>query len=357
MTTRLLHSCPHIDSADSAAVASVLAANFPGTGPWVEKLEGALRQRTGQEYGVAVQSGFQALVLALRALDLPPGSRVALPVLTCSSVAAAILNAGLEPVLCDISEDLTIDLERLPAGCAAVVAPHAYGAPVDVSALQKLGLPWIEDCATSPATSIDSKPVGRFGTLAIFSFASTKYLTGGNGGAVLCRDVALSARLQDLLSIDSLTCSPTWRHGRPIPFPGRMSNLQAALVSSQLARLPSFLEHRSMLAALYTQELAGCEGLLLPPASPGHSWYRFIVRTISEAAPIARELQQAGWDVRETVNPWLHRHYICEGQGSYPATESFEGHLLSLPIHLQVAVADARLLAQTLRHILEPIKT
>ncbi|CAN5788811.1 UDP-4-amino-4-deoxy-L-arabinose aminotransferase [soil metagenome] len=349
------HSASDISSADQAAVQAVLAENFPGTGPRVDDLERSLALRTTRNFCSAVQSGFQGLVLALRSLDLPPMSHVALPALTCSSVASAILNAGLVPSLCDIRDDLTIDPATVSSSCRAVVAPHAYGAPADVDALQKLGLPWIEDCATSPATRVGRKLAGSFGTLSVFSFAGTKYLTGGNGGAVLCDEQGIAARIRDLLSIDFLDCSPSWKHNQPLPFPGKMSNLQAALVSSQLTRVDSFLKHRASLASLYLDHLRGCPGLILPANLVGHSWYRFVVRTSAPALPLVRQMQAGGWDIRDSVNPWLHRHYLSAPaeRASLPLAQALEGHIISLPIHLQVSETDASALARALRAALE----
>ncbi|MEO6053278.1 MAG: DegT/DnrJ/EryC1/StrS family aminotransferase, partial [Chthoniobacterales bacterium] len=121
---KITHSSSDITRIDRMAVDRVLNTNYVGYGPHARALETFLKKRTAHKSAFALQSGFQALVLALRGLDLPAGSRVGLPALTCGTVAAAVRNAGLIPLLVDIRDDLTLDVTSLPANCAAVIAPH-----------------------------------------------------------------------------------------------------------------------------------------------------------------------------------------------------------------------------------------
>lgn len=319
----------------------VITANFVGYGPVSAELEERFRQRTGRKYAFAVSSGRHALLLALQALDLPRPSIISIPVLTCASVLAAIHSAGYRAWLADIDEhNLTINPQTISPDSAAIVAPHAYGAPVDVAALQRLGLPWIEDCATSPATTADDagRPAGAVGTLAIFSLSSTKYITGGTGGMVVTDDDRLATRIADLLDSDRVQ---TVKHetGYVPSLAGHMVDLNAAVALVQLGRLDEFCAKRRAIAAIYQTELN--PAFTLPPSDPRHSYYRYIVWVAHQSAELSAALLKQGIDARPSVNPWLDQYKNILG-GPWPAADHWRDHLLSLPIYPGLSTTDAR---------------
>ena len=356
VATVIPHSSCTLGSSEVASVTAALADQFVGPGPRSHLLERHWAKRTGRRYAFAVSSGFHALCLAVRALDLLPGSLLALPVMTCSALAAAVRSSGHRIALTDLrTEDLTIDAASIPREAAAILAPHAYGAPVDVQAVAARGVPWIEDCATSPATQTARGPAGSSGTLAVFSFASTKYLAAGAGGLVLTDDSDLAARIGDLL--DDTTVAH-WDHERPPGFPGRLADLNAALALAQSDRLEEFAAARRCLAAGYGRLLADHAKLILPPPHSGHSWYRYIVRTVPPAAPLAAALRGQGIDARDSVNQWIDQHH--EGRGAlcaqpFAGAAPWRGHLLSLPIHPRLVAADVERVASALLDALRSI--
>jgi len=305
-------------------------------------LEAALIERFGRRHAFAVSSGFHGLQLALRALDLPPTSRVAIPTLTCQSVLAAIEGTGHVGVIVDIeASTLTLEAARIPRDVAAVVVPHAYGLAADVEAVERLGKPWIEDCATSPT----SLRAGTRGTLAVLSFASTKYFTAGAGGAVLCDNAQLAARIACLLDMTDGEVG-VWSNGSPPYLPGRLADLNAAVAAVQLARLDEFHAQRQQLAAVYDEMLRGGPWRL-PELSPHHGFYRYIVHPQAAAEPLGAALRMDGIDARTSVNPWLHikRPDLA---GSCATADAVSNHLLSLPIHPSLHAGDARTVADAL---------
>jgi perosamine synthetase len=345
------HSSSSLGAAERAAVDSCLEQNYVGPGPQSLALEKAVLQRTGRRHAFAVSSGFHALSLALAALDLPAHSEIALPILTCGSIPAAAIRAGHLPRLCDIhAENLTLDAETIPSAVRAVIAPHAYGCPVDVQKLQELGLPWIEDCATSPATQILGKPAGAFGTLAIFSFNSTKYITGGSGGMVVTDDDLLAQRLNDLLQENATVRASLWQNPPPPAWPGRLADLNAALALTQWQRLEEFRQHRAALAALYRERFKNAApALRLPKEHDGHSYYRFWLRTQTESKLLVPLLRERGIDARDQINPWLDTY--LEAKGHWPGADSMRAHLLSLPIHAKMTLPEAEDVAKSLLEI------
>lgn len=339
---------PTLGADEIAAVQAAIRSGFAGYGPSAHQLEKRFCELTGRPYAFAVSSGFQALALALRALDLSRPSTVSIPVLTCGSVLAAVTTAGHEAWLADTLEhDLTMDLTDLCPNTAALVVPRPYGAPLNLKAIGAIGLPWIEDCATSPAFASEASS-----TFAVFSFASTKYLTGGAGGMIVTRAPSLAARLRDLLDTDGQSTGGQWRNGQPLAFPGRLPDINASMALAQLTRLESFIEKRRAIASLYFDHLVDCRGLHLPIADPAHLYYRYIVRTVAPSETICMAMHQRGIDSRTSINPWLNDS-VPTGAGyrggPWPQAARLRDHLLSLPIYPEMTNEDVRYVAYTLR--------
>lgn len=337
-------------------MSEVIRCNYVGYGPKAIELEARVSKATHRKYAFAVSSGHHALALAIRALDLPQPSLIALPVLTCASVLVAVHGAGHHVWLADIKEeDLTIDALKVSANAVAIITPHAYGAPIDIDAISRLDRPWIEDCATLPTGLVAGKPVGASGTFAVFSFGSTKYLTGGMGGMLLASDDHLATRVNDLLDFDRFEKRGAWSNGIPAALPGRMSDLNSALALAQWEKLSSSTAMRRKIAETYQMGLAGLSGLRLPQFLPGHGFYRYIVFTSNAAAPLAEKLRERGIDVRTSVNPWMDMSRDL-GQtvlgGPWPVAKRWREHLLSLPIHPEVTDADAHWIVENIKTLM-----
>ena len=354
------HSASKLDLIDLNSVKIPIESNFIGYGAIAQELERRFCHLTGRKYAFAVSSGFHALSLAIQALDLPPQSTISLPVLTCSSVLAAITGAGHYPYLTDIKElDLTLDPQLISDRSVAVIAPHAYGAPLDVESLQQLNIPWIEDCATSPATIAGERVAGASGTCAIFSLNSTKYITGGTGGILVTDESFLADKVSDLLECDRLNQKGSWVHQDFSPLPGKLADLNAALALSQLEKLSEFSSRRRAIAEQYNSGLDCLSDLRLPQLSPGHSFYRYIIRTEFPAIHLVKALQASGVDARTSVNPWLHlreNSYNRIPNASFPVADSWREHLLSLPIHPSMSDRDVEYVRQTAISLLKKVK-
>lgn len=155
---------------------------------------------------IPVRSGRAALVTAIRALDLPPGARIGVPLFCCPVVFKAILTAGcivrfidIDPeTFCMSPEDLSAKRSQIDA----VVAVHMFGNLCDMTRLKEeaKGKPIIEDCAQALASKIGGRMAGSFGDIAFFSFRSGKYISAGEGGALYSRDVELCFRVSQLVS-------------------------------------------------------------------------------------------------------------------------------------------------------------
>jgi perosamine synthetase len=149
------------------------------------------------------RSGRQTLRLLLKALDLKPGSGVALPLFTDPSLFKAIVAAGHRPVFIDVDPRfLTIDPQSLEDACgdfSAVVAVHLFGQLAEMPAVLAAarGVPVIEDSAHAPLSYWNEDMAGSFGVASLYSFASTKYWPAGGGGLAVVNDTTLARRLAD----------------------------------------------------------------------------------------------------------------------------------------------------------------
>lgn len=247
-------------------------------GPAVQEFEKKFAARMGRSYGVAVSNGSTALDLATRALGLPEGSEVIMPDFTIISCAAAIVRAGLVPVLVD-ADRLTWNMDvgqvesKITSRTRAIMVVHIYGLPTDMDPLLEIarrhGLRIIEDAAEMHGQTYRGKPCGSFGEISAFSFYPNKHITTGEGGMVLTDDAALAERCKLLRN---LSHSPTRRFvHEELGFNYRLTNIQAALGLAQLERLGESVSKKRRMGGFYNARLQEIPELELPPSRTDYS--------------------------------------------------------------------------------------
>ena len=263
-----------------AAFEQVLGSERVILGPEVERFEQEFAGVAGTRFAVGVASGTDALELALRALELPPGSEVICPNLTAVATATAIVRAGHTPVLVDVDSDtLTLSVDHAAAALtprvAAIVAVHLYGRPAPVEGLTELGVPVVEDCAQSHGLEVK-------GSLGCFSFYPTKNLGAfGDGGAVATSDPELATRVRSLRVYGE---GPDGRSTAP-GLNSRLDELQAALLRVRLRRLREDNERRAEIAQTYDAALGR--------SSPPGVHHLYVVRS-PQRDELRDALRQAG---------------------------------------------------------------
>ena len=155
---------------------------------------------------IPVRSGRAALVAAIKALGLPVGASIAVPLFCCNVVFKAIAAAGCSPCFIDVEPETfcmsSEDLRGKLSNVDAVIAVHMFGNLCDVRRLREAapGIPIIEDCAQALGSKLGGRPAGSLGDVAFFSFRSGKFLSVGEGGALFSRDKDVRSRLSDLIS-------------------------------------------------------------------------------------------------------------------------------------------------------------
>ncbi len=279
-----------IPEAARAAVDRLLATGdlfrYSSAAAPVSLLEREFAAMLGSRHALAVSSCSAALFLALRALDLPAGARVAIPAFTFGAVPSAVVHAGARPVLIECGQDYRIDMADLAAKlprCAALLVSHMRGHTSDMDAILALagtqGVPVIEDAAHSLGTLWHGRPIGTLGAMGCFSFQSYKLVNGGEGGILVTDDDDLIARTV----IMSGAYEHNWRHhglaaervahwqNRLPLYNTRLSNLAAAVIRPQLplvpARVAAGRRNHDRLAGL----LDASPHIVVPDALPGEA--------------------------------------------------------------------------------------
>jgi perosamine synthetase len=308
-------------------------------GPFVKKFEENFSRRVGRKYGIAVSNGSVALEAAMCALDLPARGEVIMPAFTIISCAAAILRAGLTPVLVDADPvtwnmDPTRVEEKITSRTKAIMVVHIYGLPTDMTPIleiaSKYGLKIIEDAAEMHGQTYKGKPCGSFGDISTFSFYPNKHVTTGEGGMIVTDDPQLA---EDCYSLRNLCFQPGRRfvHER-LGFNYRLTNLQAALGVAQLERLDHFVEKKRKMGQFYHQHFSDIEEITIPPAQTEYAEniYWVFGMVLSDKVPFDADEMMTRltklsvgsrpffWGMHE--QPVFHKMGFFQGE-HYPVTE------------------------------------
>ena len=276
-----------INEADIQAVNEVLRGDYLTTGPHIEQLEKRLVSYTGAKYGAVCSSGTAALHLALLAAGIVTGDEVIVSAMTFIASANAILYCGAIPVFADIDESTyNIDPENVEKlitdKTKAVLAVDYTGEPADLKRLSvichKHGLILIEDAAHSIGAQYEGKNIGSIADLTTFSFHPVKTITGGEGGAVMTNNYEYYRKVK-LLSRHGVTYEESEMQDLPHEGPWvneqimlgynyRITDMQCALIMSQLSRIDMFVDRRRSIAEKYDEAFGKIPQLILQKSLP-----------------------------------------------------------------------------------------
>ena len=223
----------------------------------VARLERAFADLIGRCFAVALNSCGSAMFLALRGAGVAPGDPVLMNAFTLGPVPGAVDHAGARPVLVEITDDLTIDLDDLrtkarSSGARHLLLSHMRGHVCDMDALAALcaeeGLLMVEDCAHTLGAFWAGRPTGAYGIAGCFSFQSSKHVNAGEGGMLVTDDPDLAAQailhsgsymLYDQNgNVPAADVMARWKD-RCANYSLRMSNLVALLALAQLPLIPA----------------------------------------------------------------------------------------------------------------------
>jgi dTDP-4-amino-4,6-dideoxygalactose transaminase len=342
------HSRPSLGEAEAQAAADVIRTGLIAQGEKVLEFERALARMAGQDEGVAVSSGTAAIFLALKGLGIGPGDEVIFPSYVCTALWHAVSQAGATPVLVDIDPETYHPspgavTRAITSKTKAVIVPHLFGLPADLSELEKSGIPMIEDCAHTLGASMGGRPVGSVGALTVCSFYATKLITTGEGGMVLGRSGPRMARIRAMRQYDE-------RDALEPAFNYKMTDMQAALGLCQVTDLPQFITRRQAIAAQYTAALHGLKAN--PPAGiprHDHVFYRYVVRLPQSVEPAIKAFAKLGVTCRRPIFKPTHQYFDLKG---FSGTDLAWERSLSIPIYPSLADHEVERVVDAMRHVL-----
>jgi perosamine synthetase len=354
---------PVIGPEEEAAVLAVLRSGQLSLGPRLAEFERAFAARLGVPHASAVSSGTTGLHLALRAVGVEDGDEVITSPFSFVASANAVLYERARPVFVDI-DPVTLNVD--PGALAAAIGPrtkallpvHIFGYPADLLALERHGLPIVEDaCEALGAVHADGVPVGARGHLAVFGFYPNKQLTTGEGGMITLHDGALKERI-DSERNQGRAPDMGWLDHDRLGFNYRLSDIACALGLAQLERLDDMLAARARVAGWYRDALADVEGLGLPCEDAGgdrRGWFVFVVqvpRGIDRDGAI-RALAARGVQSKPYL-PAIHlmsfyRERFGHRDGEFPVAEDVGARSLALPFFPEMTPSQVEEVAVALK--------
>ena len=334
-------------------------------------------------------SGRQALRLLLSALDLKPGSGVALPLFTDPSLVGAIVAAGHRPVFIDVdAEFLTMDptsLEAARGRFSALVVVHLFGQMADMPALRAAApdVPLIEDAAHAPLSYMNGRMAGSFGLAAFYSFASTKYWPAGGGGLAVVHDATLAhklaratdslippSRLEELGNLILQGAKATvfnrqlygifgkpirrwadkWALLEPRLDLNAIQRSYAAVASRQALRFPQRVERQRANSLRLLSQLTTLEDVVLPRERPetryNYHLFPVLLRNIQERAAVRASMWEQFVDTSTIYCDVAKRCRQFGYSGTCPVAESVASRLITVPNHAILTSRDIDSVAQ-----------
>lgn len=321
------------------------------------ELEERLAAMHGVKYGIAVNSGTDALRIALQAAGVGPGDEVITTAFTFVASVEVIVQLGARPVFVDIDPRcFDIDANQIEAKITertkAILPIHLFGQLSDMKAINEIadrrGLIVIEDAAQAIGNTCNGKSASQFGLAAAFSFYVTKNLgAAGDGGLILTdsEDIYVTSR--------SLRVHGMGReryYYDEIGYTSRMAEIQAAVLCAKLDRLDAWHENRIAMAKVYDEALAGSE-VTTPLVREGnnHTYHQYTILSPRRDELMAHlQKNGVGSGIYYPIPLHLHDPYreFGSGTGSLPVTESVSNECLSLPIHQHLQAEQVQYVAE-----------
>jgi len=324
------------------AIQEVLRSGQFILGPEVEALERELAAYLGVRHAITLNSGTDALVIALRALGVGPGDEVITTPFTFFATVEAICHAGATPVFADIDPDtFTLDPDLAAAAVTprtrAIVPVHLFGHAAEMARLRDLagahGLRVVEDVAQAFGGRFRGRLLGTLGDFGAFSFFPSKNLGAyGDGGLLITADDALADAARMLRAHGSRR---KYYHER-VGYNSRLDVLQAAILRVKLPHMDEWNRRRQAAAAYYQEILADLPGVVLPAVRPEveHVFHQYTIRILNgRRDEVQRALSERGISTMVYYPVPLHRLPVFRHLNlSLPAAEAAAREVLSLPI-------------------------
>ncbi|RXT04457.1 UDP-4-amino-4,6-dideoxy-N-acetyl-beta-L-altrosamine transaminase [Ammoniphilus sp. CFH 90114] len=369
--TFLPYGSQWVDEEDIEAVTKILRSPFLTQGPEIDKFEQAIADISGARYAVAFSNGTAALHGACFAAGIEPGDEVITSPLTFVASSNCVLYQGGTPIFADVDErtyllDIAKVRERITPRTKALIPVDFAGQPVDMRAYKNLSkeynLVYIQDAAHSLGASFSGDPVGAVADMTMFSFHPVKPVTTAEGGVIVTNSEEFYEKLRlfrshgitrDASKLEMEAEGPWYYEMQSLGYNYRMTDLQAVLGSSQLAKLEQFIERRREIAKRYDEAFVELEelGLLRRPYQHLYSksgWHLYVIqlgldRLTADRRTVFEALRAENIGVNVHYIPIYRQPYyqrLGYPLGTCPKTDAVYERMITLPLFPKMSKQD-----------------
>ena len=371
-----------IDESDIQAVEDVLRSDYITCGPKVEEMERTLERYTGAKHAVAVSNGTAALHCACIAAGVGPGDEVITTPMTFAASANSALYCGATPIFADINPNTyNIDPESIRACITnrtkAVIAVDFTGQVVEIEKIRAIcdefQLVFIEDAAHSIASKYKGKQVGSLADITTFSFHPVKTITGGEGGACLTNNDEYYQRLvlahthgithDDNLMEEAPHEGPWYYEQISLGYNYRITDFQAALITSQMKKIDKFAERRKEIVRKYDNAFRDIPEIIVQQEIPEADTCRhlYIIRLNLEKLRCTR---REFFDAMSAENIQCQIHYVPVywfpyykhlgyKKGICPNAETVYSEIMSIPLYPMMTEQDVKDVIHAVKKVIE----
>ncbi|MGG3804441.1 UDP-4-amino-4,6-dideoxy-N-acetyl-beta-L-altrosamine transaminase [Metabacillus fastidiosus] len=358
-----------IDEEDIEAVVSVLKSEYLTTGPAINEFERKVAEYVGAEYAVAFTNGTAALHGACYAAGIGKEDEVITTPMTFAASANCVLYQGGVPIFVDINESTyNIDVNQIETKISkktkAIIPVDFTGQPAELKEIldiaKKYNLIVIEDAAHALGATYKDKRIGSISDMTMFSFHPVKHITSGEGGMIVTDNKEYYEKLLQFRShgitrdINKLTENhgPWYYEMQFLGYNYRMTDIQAALGSSQLNKLDLFITRRREIAAQYNAAFQGISQIITPFQNSDResSWHLYIIRLNLKELTVGRK---EVFEALQNQNIGVNVHYIPVHlqpyyqqlgyiRGFLPNAERLYEEIISLPLFPSMTEQDVK---------------
>ena len=381
---RISYGHQYIDEKDIEAVVKVLKSDYLTCGPEITRLEKKLCDITGAKYAVVISNGTAALHAACYAAGITEGDQVITTPITFAASANCARYLGAVPVFADIDKD-TYNIspneieDKITEKTKAVVAVDFTGQAVQLNEIKKIcadkNIVLIEDGAHSIGTLYNGVPVGSIADMTTFSFHPVKTVTGGEGGAILTNSEEYYEKLT-LFRAHGITRNPNLMAGETegdwyyqqidLGYNYRMTDIQAALISSQLDKLPLFKKRRSEIVERYNRAFSEIPQLVVQKeiGESDTARHLYIIQLRLEMLNATRK---EIFDALKAENVCCNVNYIPVyyfpyyqqlgyTKGICPNAEALYERIISIPLYYSMTDEDVESVINAVKKVVEYYK-
>lgn len=365
---KIFYGRQYIDEKDIQSVVEVMKSDFLTCGPKIEELEGKLCEITGAKYAVAVSNGTAALHVACLAAGIRKGDEVITTPITFAASANSVLYCGATPIFADINrETYNIDPEdierKITKRTKAIIAVDFTGQAVELDRIKdickKHNLILIEDGAHSIGTKYNGIPVGNISDLTTFSFHPVKTITGGEGGAIMTNSKEIYENLllfrshgitRNSEQLENVSHGGWYYEQIELGYNFRITDMQAALLISQLDKLEMFKIRRQEIVSRYNVAFKEIPEIILQKEIPESDTTRhlFIIQLALDKLNATRK-QIFDALCAENINCNVHYipvyyfpYYKKLGydKGLCPKAEKLYERIITIPLYYSMSNSD-----------------